>query len=382
MAGAELGKSLRQISKERVGSAAFNLEYERSFTDEELYDDIVSYLGEYRFTIQKYDYELQFSGSSSHDLKLRDSHQGEPMSIKAKRAIAKKKALGEPTHREEAEFEAMEGKDGRGGLEQMLRFANSGDTVLWASPPGPKEEGYGDYGFLYAGTVRKDTPFHTKLSMTAIRLENPTIHQYNLALTALLDKEIAFSHEDMFLAHPFVKSGGIDEKELDYTLKKYFSFQVDESEQKIFKQVVKQVQPAIEDFIQFVKVNPKEDRLQAFYAIENYVIELRNRYKQKREERVVYLDEYREAVPLHMLVGSYGYEPPQVLGSCGSTGGIRSNNIIRHGYQSLTDAIFGEQEKFTCPKCNKTADGEVGNKCPNCGITKEEWAEESGVVCD
>jgi hypothetical protein len=64
--------------RELVSSNGFSVEYDQKVTNQELYDDIVSYLGEYRFAVQKYDYELEYSNGA-----LRDSRRGESMSVKA-----------------------------------------------------------------------------------------------------------------------------------------------------------------------------------------------------------------------------------------------------------------------------------------------------------
>lgn len=40
-----------------------------------------------------------------------------------------------------------------------------------------------------------------------------------------------------------------------------------------------------------------------------------------------------------------------------------------------------ESQHFTCPNCNHQADGPVGNQCPSCSITREQWAEKGNQVC-
>jgi len=41
----------------------------------------------------------------------------------------------------------------------------------------------------------------------------------------------------------------------------------------------------------------------------------------------------------------------------------------------------GEVEGFTCPRCFARATGPVGDTCPSCGITKQEFAEAGNAVC-
>lgn len=41
-----------------------------------------------------------------------------------------------------------------------------------------------------------------------------------------------------------------------------------------------------------------------------------------------------------------------------------------------------QDEWFNCPKCSYKANGPVGNSCPGCGLTKTQYAQESGISCD
>ncbi|MCL5970067.1 MAG: hypothetical protein M1450_01000 [Patescibacteria group bacterium] len=368
--------------REILGSKAFNLEYGEGFTDSELRADIISYLGEYRFKIQKYNYELEFSGDSLTGFKLRDTHRGEALGVKAERAVEEKKLRGENSAREEAELLGIK------HLEDQLRFTKSGTTLVWMSPPGPREDGYGDYGFVYVGEVDKSSSLKTSLSMTAIRVESPTINQFNNTLSDLIEEDINYSEAEDFLQSPFVLKGK-GKEDIENTLKKHFSFKVDSREREVFDKAIANLNPAINQFVDFVKHGNKEEKLKAFYAIENYALELKDRYlnKEKANEKIVYLDEYRKydnKDDFQGFIYLYGNKkPPVVSGSCGSTGSVKSNDVFGNGYQALMKTVFGEEnnDKFECPRCKQKADGPVGNQCPNCGLTKEEYAESGGEVC-
>lgn len=45
------------------------------------------------------------------------------------------------------------------------------------------------------------------------------------------------------------------------------------------------------------------------------------------------------------------------------------------------NGIASEAQNFVCPNCEHRADGPVGNQCPGCNITREEWAEKGNRVC-
>jgi hypothetical protein len=70
----------------------------------------------------------------------------------------------------------------------------------------------------------------------------------------------------------------------------------------------------------------------------------------------------------------------------GCAGGGKNSSYQSSGktlVESLTTRIgTTTQEWFRCPKCEYKADGPIGNTCPGCGITKETFAEETGIVCD
>lgn len=362
-----------------IASQAFNIEYEATSPEAALYGNIVSYLGEYRLQVQKYNYKLQFSGSSPRELHLRDNYQGEPMYLKAKRAIEERKKRGLPIHREEAELQALGDPDNPRpeSLASQLSLAEDGDTVTWGSPPGPREEGYGDYGFIFIGQIRKRSLLDMNLDMTAIRVEHPTLNQYNGALSDVTGGKINFTYEDDFLKHPFVKRGRVEEAKIDTTLYKNFSFEVRDNDQQIFHKVITHLKPIIQEFIHLVKVGTKEEKLKAFYAIENYALELKEQFCQDSQENIIYLNQYRSYAFLRELVPAYGYQPAVVAGSCGSTGDMKSNNILSNNYDILRKAL-GLDDWFTCPKCGYQADGPVGDCCPSCGITKEDYARDSG----
>jgi len=102
------------------------------------------------------------------------------------------------------------------------------------------------------------------------------------------------------------------------------------------------------------------------------------------------LYDHSSPLPIEREASLLGRQPVrQVAGPCGPSSGFSSNSAGGKGSGSVfSDAFsiadFGiSQEWFVCPKCKFKADGPIGNKCPGCGLTKEDYAEESGEpVCD
>jgi hypothetical protein len=352
--------------RELVSSAGFSVEYESRVFDQELRDDVVSYLGEYRFKLQKYDYELVFSPTSEEGWRLRDPHRLEAMGIKAERSIDERRLRSESTHRETAEAVGIE------LLEKQLETAEEGDSVVWASPPGSKEEGYGDYGFFYIGKVRRSVEAKKEVAMTAIRVENPTLEQFNRAFQELSGVAVNFSKAEDFISKPVI-TAALAKDLVDDVLLRNFALGEDPTEQTRFASVIERIRPRIDQFIRYVRFGTTEEKKKAFHALENLALQVKKDLETGLE--IV----FEQPVKFQVFIDQYGFEPPKVAGSCP----IKSPNLLGQ-YQALNKALGKDkQEWFTCPKCNYKADGPVGNSCPGCGLTKEAYIEETGAeACD
>ena len=325
----------RQRPKEQVGSDAFRNEY-ADVPIQVIVDDVASYLGEYRFNLPKYRYSFRFK-----DGKLRDPHRTESMEDLAQRAIERKIAERKSSLRERAE------KQGFMNLDSQLRYAREGDAVIWASPPGPKSEGYGDYGFVYFGKVEDEN-----IKMTAIRVENPSIEKFRKAVYMLTGEKIDYEFAEDFLDSPRVVHKDMKEGYVDAILKRVFDFEPNEKEQEKFRQIIKKMFPLIYDFARN-RLRKRED----LYALENYVLELKRDY---------YISDREAPSNLQDLGVIYRNEPPKAAGSCGST---ESNNIFNSVFSLNSLDKYGSRS-FECPSCGKTnirpKDKLISN-CQHCG---------------
>lgn len=322
-----------------VESGAYNLENEDIYSDAEVHEHIVSYLAEYRLRVQKYPYELIFSSKPNEGFKIRDRFREEAMSAKANRSITDRNAKGKSIEREVAELAGI------GNLDSQLATAQHNDTIFWFSPPGRKKDGYGDYEFLYAGQVDKTNSEDARIYMTAIRIENPLIDQSNSALSALTNKYIKYTRAEDFLANPHVVRGGNLEN-VDEILYRNFSFEVNEVDARINKRVIQDMTPMIDEFIAGRKIGSTEDKKQAFHALENYALELKERYTREEtstKENIIYENQYPSYRYLVDILSEYGHRPPIATGSCGSTYNdeASSSNIFASGYRDMVGAIFG-----------------------------------------
>ena len=362
-----------------IENDAFRTEYTPRVNPNALRKDIESYLGEYRFRVEQYGYELLFTPSSDGKIHLTDIDDKEPMIIKAQRAIGRRIKEGKNITREEAELQGLI------NLESQLYQANEGNEIIWISPPGLKSEGYGNYGFIYIGKInRVDGSGQEKhLSMSAIRVENPTMQQFNSALTILTGKKVTFAQPEEFLASPEVVSGflGNYKKILAYI----FNLQPDGKNNSLFKKIIPLLSPYVQEFIDYVKQGvPKEFLFQAFQTVELLALDLIKEFSEKANPQLYFIN--RDS-PLSFAITNYhDRTPPPVAGSCGSTKSstneITSANIFNKS--SSFSVLFSKEDDsnlFVCPKCGFATAERVGNQCPGCKITKEEAVEQGYVTC-
>ncbi|MDO8621055.1 MAG: hypothetical protein Q7R31_02125 [Candidatus Levybacteria bacterium] len=347
-------------------SLAFRHEFYEEAKEHQIRDDLVSYLGEYRFEVSEFNYRLGISNGI-----LVDPNTGESMSLKAKRAIEFKRRRGLNTSREEAEFEGFI------NLEQGLSKKPFG-VAVWLSPPGQKAEGCGDYGFAFVGKRNGN-----ELEMTAIRLENPTINDFNKAANALWGEKGYEKVEDL-LRQPMVIDISLDKvKEFIHG-----NFEIkDEQSKTIFGKALDKLSGIIDEVALIIKTGTSEQKQKAFHTLENLAIELKERLGALFKENVIFMSDYRiSKLATFMGIDRYTNKPKLVAGSCGSTSdrnSLNSSNVFSK-YSSLNGllSLSEDNEWFTCPKCNYKATGPVGDECPKCHITKEEFAESGAEVCD
>src|SRR3989344_1420392 len=293
------------------------------------------------------------------DGRVRDPHGSESMFDLCQKAIDLRKKEKKSFIREAAE------KYGFESLDRQLQAAESESSIIWMSPPGPKEEGYGNYGFVYFGKVFQGYSTERSIQMTAIRVENPTLEQFNKAFYMLTNEEKEAEHAEEFLDSPRVLGEDIKEGYVDAVVNRVFDFRFSREKQEKFELVIRKSLPLIRDF-----ANNPSRTMEDLFALENYVLDLRrepNGFDKKSPQRLV------------ELVGDFRREPPKAAGSCGST---KSSNNIINSISSTMNSLLSEKEGFQCPRCGEEAVGPVGDTCPSCGLTKEEYAESGADVCD
>lgn len=287
---------------ERVAQA-FKVEFYERAKRQQVRDDLVSYLGEYRFEIPQFNYELGVKEG-----KLTDPETGDFMTDKARKAIKDRASDGLKTSREFAELKGL------GVLESQL---SKKGTIIWFSPQGAKEDGYGDYGFAYVGNLEED-----KLKMTAIRLESPTLSDFNRATSSLFNKEFETAEE--FLSSPQIID--IDQEEVKQFIKGNFYIK-DERWGRVFDKSMRSMRNVIDDCVDLIMYGTEEQKHTALHVVENLSIELKAKYSsQLKSENIDYIP---LSLSSAMKTRRYTAPPPKVLGSCGATSQPESNDIFK-----------------------------------------------------
>lgn len=343
-----LNRSQSEGNRRIIGSEAFDLEYRPEINRQSIKDDLKSYLGEYRFQLPRYSYNLSILNNE-----LCNPETSESMADASLRSIDKKRFQGQSVTREKAEYEGFK------KISEQLMTANTGDVIIWASPPGPKEEGYGDYGFLFIGEIDKT---QERVSMEALRLESPTIDQYVKAVSEITGEGVGYKVPEEFLKNPRIVSSP-DFSKIETLVRNNFHFIEDKEKKVEFENIMNKADHLVEQVIDVIQNGTEEEKIKALFTFENYVIELKKREKQGN---VIYSDERRD---LESLSRYYSHTPPPVKGSCGSTE-TKSANIIGTNISSfLEDDKYGSRT-FNCPKCgavNIRPFGELLSACQHCG---------------
>ncbi len=340
-----LVESFRQKSEE-YGSDGFRLEYAPDTPREVVYKNLESLLGEYVFEVPKYDYLLGYK-----DGKLIEPVTNETWISKTLKTIDSKKNEGKNTSREEADLEGFV------RLEKRLINAPVGTTIVWMSPPGPKKEGYGDWGFVYVGEIGDEG----RILMKALRVEKPRLLDYSLFYALISNDPFNPVIEEDFIAHPLVISD-LNVQQIRSLITGFF-IQKDAQNNSIFYQAMHELSPYIDKYLKILKRGgSKAFEQQAFNALLNYSLDLKDRLEEGRSDEI--------PQSFSSVFERYAYRVPPLAGSCGSIG---SSNDIFNSLSPLSkilnpeNKIHWDYHNGTCVVCNKK-NAEVGpcNICKEC----------------
>lgn len=368
--------------KVEQGSDAFKLRYDSSAPSQAIRNDIESYLGEYRLQVQKYNFDLgYFDSHDGEGFCLRSFDDGESMRAKAHRGTlhAMNTNPGK-VERRISEYKGIEEE------EQIVQNALDGDQYIYFSPPDPnKEDEEGKYGFAYINKVVRNSQ-DSRVQKTAIRIESQNIEEYRNALSFLTGEDLYFEKPEHFIANPMRIHDQLTESDIDLLLSQFFNFQINQENQQRFEMIMKIMGNETTQFVEMMKLQySPEDIQKAFFALENRALELKKLSLNSlgtlllEKDSVNIQSVLREELFLS-FVDQYGYIPPTVGGSCGSTS-VESANIFGFGsafsslgfalpdVSSVPNEVGGDWKEVcvTCPYCQNKEKNLFNGQKYKCG---------------
>lgn len=278
--------------------------------------------------------------------------------------------------REEAEVESFN------IIEKTLlsKDARVGEMMLLVSPPGGENSIY-KHNFYDVFSLKED---EKGKYIEAIRYSSSlTNDEYAQKLKPIKDFGKDVKDFD-FLASPIkVDAKFKSADDVHKYLHKNHEFITKEE----FDQITAVVAPLITSYINTLSEKPFDQRLQllTYNAILNKADIVLSLVRHKDKQKLVrdYIIQSQMSAKTDIFM--FGNKPVRVVSTgCGSSGGFNVTNNLNVTFSPFSVSEFANkknQEWFSCPKCNYKANGPVGNICPGCRLTKEEFAESGGEIC-
>ncbi len=332
-----------------TSSNSFRVDHREETTSGEMSNDVKSYLYEFRLRAQKYNYDLALFQENGK-WKLGDPIRHESMATKAHRSLLERKNNGQPTHREEAELAGIT------FLEEQLADAEIGDSIVWFSPPGPKEEDYGPYGFGFDGEIVADNQGIKDIKMTANRFEEPTLEGYRHAFRLLTGSEFNTDSADDFIRMPLVIRGGLSKEYMEAVFAETFGFVYNEEEAKRNDMIYRvNLKHLIDEYSAGYQYMSPSERRTAIHLMENIATEKKKFDTGNMIFQVPAARDLTEAMKL------FNYEPERVMGSCPVP---KSNSLFSKFEMPTVEDLLNadrcqacgfskEDNHYHCPDCDK-----------------------------
>lgn len=317
--------------------------------EEQTRDNMLRYLGEYRLAV-KFDEFFYREGVGPTGEKFLVASVEEPVSQSFRNAIFKKEEEGKDSRREVSECL---------GFEKIEKAFLKGEDFLflWISPPGRKEDDYGDYSFTFVGEVKDNKirviPYRNKLSIVKHR-----------EIVSLFSEDSEKLKTDIdFLANPIFIQKKEDLQDAEDLL-----LRIGEKERMDLSwraRLEAKVGSLVDMFIAGVKNNAPDSELNKIKrAIENFTID--------KKKEIVGGEFTTYVFDAGHLIKSYGsYAPPAVGGSCGSSSSSSTLMDFQSKFNPGSDK-YGERT-FECPECGKTnvrPKDELIKNCQHCNSSK------------
>jgi len=303
----------------------------------------------------------------------------EPFMQMIQRGVEYRKKYGNSADHEREAAEAA----GFKRIEETLlsEKAEIGDMMLLVSPPGEKNSIY-KHNFYDVFTLKQD---EKGKYVEAIRYSSSlTNDEYVEKLRPFRDFKEDVKDAD-FLASPIPISPFF--KTADQ-VHRYLHKNHEFIEKEEFEEILAITAPLITSYINTLSEKPFDQNLQflTYNAILNKADIAFSLVRQKDKQKLLkeYLLQSRMSAKSDIFM--LGKQPVRAVATgCGLSKGFSVSKGLNTAFSPFSVSEFAagrNQEWFICPRCNYKADGPIGNMCPGCKLTKEEFSEGGGEVCD
>jgi hypothetical protein len=332
------------------------------------------------------------------DKKIRnDAFPDEPYEDMLERGRAYREEHGsQDTTREKAEIEGFK------KIQHVLTDKNTpvGSTFVVISPPSLIEDTPYTHNFVDMYSVAEDRETGQR-KFDYVRYASPLDYdQYGQLATRLqpdfmeqkaeAERETCetLSMDAWFLANPLFMPG--DGKSSDELFSEYFADDIKAMEEDAWQKLDSIYLPYKLYLLDQI-TKSDFDPIKIAEAYNALLVSTKKEHLPKQETVHVIFDaaktklESEEYQRIAAFVNRHGRDRvEEVRAGCGNSGGF-SLSIPPEKAPFLFNSVaqFSNKEWFKCPECRYNANGPIGNTCPGCGLTKEEYAEESGAeMCD
>lgn len=305
----------------------------------------------------------------------------EPFMQMLERGVSYRREFGDPVDFEREEAELVGFKK----IEETLTkdSTKTGTMMLSISPPGSEDSIY-KHNFYDVFTLKEDEKGRY---VEAIRYSSSlTNEEYEEKIKPFKVFEKQPTDSD-FLKDPILINNEKFKSSDD--VHSYLHKDHDFITKAEFDDVIEIVSPLITSYINTMSDRPFDQNLQhlTYNALLNKADIALDVVRSKDEQDLVerYTRESKFAAQWDIF--NLGKQPVRVVSTgCGSSGGFSASKNLNSTAAPFSVSEFGskknEQEWFSCPKCKYKASGPVGDTCPGCRLTKEEFVNEGGQSCD
>jgi hypothetical protein len=350
----------------------FNPDFVHKLRENTIKDNLLSYAGEYRLGVKYDEYfyheEKDFTTGESYF----SSNEPGPIRDIYRRAIKDRESKRFSVRREVAECLGFE------KLEKELLSAPVETMAIWVSPPGRKEDGYGDYSFTFVAQVI-DGEGGRRVRMVPYR-NNKTLEEHNSYLSYITGKDVSLKTDVEALSSPFFIQPTESINTPEDLLKVIGEQEMVDVNWK--KELEEKAWPFLQAFLYLVRTNaPDKELIKVRNAFENFAIA----FGKDRNIQTIEMHDHQEikinenfGFGYQMQIDKWGgYEPPKAAGSCGLAGDMMTsgqNLTTPMEYQQrlgiLQQDQYGERN-FECPTCKKENIRPYNTLLPSCQHCKK-----------